>query len=72
MGVQESQFKDERKRFDKIGEIMAEWLKRVVDEVDRQFDELPEWKKASSNDVFKCSTDEERSSTIREPRRQQD
>jgi hypothetical protein len=47
---------------------MAEWLKRVVDEVDRQFEELPEWKKVASRDVFKCSSDDERSSTIREPR----
>jgi hypothetical protein len=51
---------------------MAEWLKRVVEEVDRQFEELPEWKKTASLEAFKCSTDEELSSTIREPRSRKD
>jgi hypothetical protein len=49
---------------------MAEWLKKVVDEVDRQFEELPEWKKAASQDSFKCESDDTRSSGIREPRPQ--
>jgi hypothetical protein len=27
---------------------MAEWLKKVMEEADRQFEQLPEWKKASA------------------------
>jgi hypothetical protein len=48
---------------------MAEWLKRVMEEADRQFEQLPEWKKASAELFLRNSTcDEERSSTtIREP-----
>lgn len=48
---------------------MAEWLKRVLDEADRQFEELPEWKKASADQFLRTSeSGEERSSTtIREP-----
>ncbi len=48
---------------------MAEWLKRVMEEADRQFEQLPEWKKASA-EQFLCTSkcEEERSSsTIREP-----
>jgi hypothetical protein len=48
---------------------MTEWLKRVLDEADRQFEELPEWKKASADQFLRTSeNDEERSSsTFREP-----
>jgi len=39
---------------------MSEWLKKVVDDVDRQFQELPDWKKRNSNrSSFDCSTEEE-------------
>jgi hypothetical protein len=52
---------------------MAEWLKRVIDEVDKQFEDLPEWKKASAEQFLSFSPkEEERSSTIREPRQQEE
>jgi hypothetical protein len=49
---------------------MAEWLQRVVEEVDRQFQELPEWKRNTEQaNCSKFSSDEGRSaSTIQEPR----
>jgi hypothetical protein len=28
---------------------MADWLKRVLDEADRMYEALPEWKKASAD-----------------------
>ena len=47
---------------------MAEWLKTVIDEVDRQFEELPPWKKTSAEQFLSFSpAEDERSSTIREP-----
>lgn len=47
---------------------MAEWLKKVIDEVNRQFEELPDWKKPSAEQFLSSSpTEDERSSTIREP-----
>jgi hypothetical protein len=47
---------------------MAEWLKKVIDEVNRQFEELPDWKKTSAEQFLSSSpTEDERSSTIREP-----
>jgi hypothetical protein len=48
---------------------MTEWLKRVLDEADRQFEELPEWKKASADQFLRTTaSDVERpSTTIREP-----
>jgi hypothetical protein len=47
---------------------MAEWLKRVMEEADRQFNELPEWKKTSADQFLdETGGDDERSSTtIRE------
>lgn len=44
---------------------MADWLKRVVDETDREFEELPEWKKTADQSI--CSNEDQPSSTIREP-----
>jgi hypothetical protein len=47
---------------------MADWLRRVIDEVDRQFEELPEWKRTSTEQFLSFSqTENEHSSTIREP-----
>jgi hypothetical protein len=47
---------------------MAEWLKKVIDEVNRQFEELPDWKKTSAEQFLSSPpTEDERSSTIREP-----
>jgi len=48
---------------------MAEWLKRVMEEADRQFEELPAWKKASAEQFLRTSSVDERrsSTTIREP-----
>jgi hypothetical protein len=53
---------------------MAEWLKRVMEEADRQFEQLPEWKKASAEQFLRTSTNDEvrSSSTIREPLPQQE
>jgi len=49
-------------------------LKKVMEEADRQFNELPEWKKSLAenalNPAFK--QDERPSSTIREPYRRED
>jgi len=49
---------------------MSEWLKKVVDDVDRQFQELPDWKKRNSNkSSFDCSAEEEKeTSTVQEPK----
>jgi len=48
---------------------MAEWLKRVMEEADRQLSELPEWKKVSAEQFLSSSPKEEErpSTTIREP-----
>lgn len=47
---------------------MADWLKRVVDEVDRQYKDLPEWKR-NPEQIWTQKTEEEpKSSAIREPR----
>lgn len=48
---------------------MAEWLKRVMEEADRQFELLPEWKKASADQFLRTSAseDERSTTTIREP-----
>lgn len=54
---------------------MAEWLKRVMEEADRQFEQLPEWKKASAEQFLRTSSvnSEERvSTTIREPLHRED
>lgn len=47
---------------------MAEWLKKVIEEADRQFRELPEWKRASTEQFPSNPRVEESSTTnIREP-----
>ena len=52
---------------------MAEWLKKAIDEVDRQFERLPDWRKTAVEHTLKpSSTEEDRSSTIREPRQRQE
>ena len=49
---------------------MAEWLREVIETVNREFDELPEWKKYSADEASKGSSDEyERpATTMQEPR----
>jgi hypothetical protein len=47
--------------------MAADWLKKVVDETNKQFDELPEWKKTVDQKPHHCSKEERTSSTIREP-----
>jgi hypothetical protein len=49
---------------------MAEWLQRVVDEVERQYEQLPEWKRNTEEAICsKYPSDEGRSgSTIQEPK----
>ena len=39
---------------------MAEWLQNVVQEVNRQFNTLPEWKKIGANEGLVTRADEER------------
>jgi hypothetical protein len=52
---------------------MADWLKRVIDDVDRQFEALPEWRKSSAEQFlsFSSTNQEELSSSIREPDQQE-
>jgi len=48
---------------------MAEWLERIVEEVDRQYDELPSWKRREEQSSMACESENGRSSsTTREPR----
>jgi hypothetical protein len=48
---------------------MAEWLKSVVEQVNKQFDELPEWKKLSEHVSSEPRSDEDRPApAIREPK----
>jgi hypothetical protein len=53
---------------------MAEWLKKVMEEADRQFNELPEWKRGSADQCVNSlpNQDERSSSTIREPYRREE
>ena len=48
---------------------MAEWLKRVMEEADREFERLPEWKKASAEQFLSTSQNEnqKQATTVREP-----
>ena len=49
---------------------MAEWLKEVIETVNREFDQLPDWKKTSDDERSRCSSDEEErpATTVQEPR----
>ncbi len=49
---------------------MAEWLKEVIETVNREFDELPDWKKTSNEETNRFSSDEDErpATTIQEPR----
>jgi hypothetical protein len=50
---------------------MAEWLKEMIKTVDREFDELPDWKKNTEEDETRngSSYDEDKPATmIQEPR----
>ncbi len=48
---------------------MADWLRNVVEEVNRQFNDLPEWKKTVEDEVPAGCVEEERpQAAIREPR----
>ena len=52
---------------------MAEWVKQIIEEVDKQFDDLPEWKRAAAEQFLKSSENTEtQSCSIREPRIRQD
>jgi len=47
---------------------MAEWLKRAIEEVNKEYEKLPEWKKLGSERFIAASQEEDkRSSNIREP-----
>jgi len=48
---------------------MADWLKKVIEEADRQFKELPEWKRAPLEQSRSCASLEEGriATSIREP-----
>lgn len=48
---------------------MADWLSRIVEEVDKQYEELPSWNKREDESGFSCHLDQGRSSSvIKEPR----
>ena len=49
---------------------MASWIERVTEEVDRQYDELPAWKKADDQSTLNCCSEARTSSTIKEPRQE--
>ena len=38
---------------------MTDWLVRVLEEVDRQYEELPEWKKSSAERLLNFSSNED-------------
>jgi hypothetical protein len=43
---------------------MAEWLKRAMEEADREFERLPEWKKAAAEDFLSSSRNENQKENI--------
>jgi hypothetical protein len=51
---------------------MADWLKKVLDEVNREYNDLPEWKRPQAREngsnVTKCKNGEDDLSNIREPK----
>jgi hypothetical protein len=48
---------------------MAEWLRNVVEEVNRQFNDLPEWKKTDAEDLqARYSEERKPQAAVREPR----
>lgn len=49
---------------------MAEWLKEVIETVNREFDLLPDWEKNSSDETCRCSSDDDErpATTVQEPR----
>jgi len=53
---------------------MAEWLKKVMEEADRQFNELPDWKRVPADHALGSlpRQDERSSTTIREPHRHEE
>jgi NADH:ubiquinone oxidoreductase subunit len=52
------------------GASMNDWLRKVVDEVDREFEELPDWKKTSYQKTINCTEEDRPRSSIREPKSQ--
>jgi hypothetical protein len=52
--------------------IMADWLKKVLDQVDREYNALPAWKRSdaqeSQREGTKCSNDEDSPPNIRDPK----
>ena len=51
---------------------MSEWLKKIAEEVDKKYTELPEWKKTPECELSNRLQGEGRSgSNIREPKTQE-
>lgn len=50
---------------------MAEWLRKVMEEADRRYEELPGWKRASAGHlkVSESQSDDNSHAAICEPRR---
>lgn len=50
---------------------MADWLKNVVEEVTRQFNDLPEWKRSEDEYVSaRCIEEERAQAAICEPKQE--
>jgi hypothetical protein len=51
---------------------MADWLKKVLDQVDREYNELPAWKRSDAHggqqEKTKCSNDGNSPPNVREPK----
>jgi hypothetical protein len=51
---------------------MADWLKKVLDQVDREYNALPAWKRSdahgSQQEKRKCSDDDDSPPNIQEPK----
>ncbi len=51
---------------------MADWLKKVLDQVDREYNALPAWKRSdareSQREGTKCSNDGDSPPNIRDPK----
>jgi hypothetical protein len=38
---------------------MAEWLEKMIETVNREYQELPEWKRTTGDETCRCSSDED-------------
>jgi hypothetical protein len=49
---------------------MAEWLEKMIETVNREYQELPEWKRTTGDETRRCSSDEdeEPATMMQEPR----